>query len=701
MAFFVQVDAIEMSKSSRFVPLLLVVVMLSLAGTWQLGQYARDWSMRQLKTEGEDRLLDTVSEIRLLLARFRYLPFLISQNKDVHTLLKAQTPNQVETVSRFLEQTNLVAGSTAQFVLNREGWPVAFSNWREQQDFYQVSHSASPYFQQALKGDQGLYIAIPEGPFRGAFYLSAPVYAAGNFAGAATVRVDLSQLRPDLPQVRDYLLSLQDKILLASQTKWQQRPMAEVLKAAQVQQLSDGSTVELRYLPDGQRVLSQSVLLDDLGWRVTVLSDISTAQRVGRTAVLYGLGGSVALLLLLLYLRERHLKNLSRQETRQALERNARQQRRIINTTQVGMITLDAQGRITFINPMARQQFGAEMSQLLQQPITALIADQPEQQSLRAALVSLPSASFTPITALESVALRQDGRTFPMLFSLKPMEQGVNATYLVTVIDITPRKRAEKALQRANDQLEHKVKERTRALEEAQSELVQAEKMAALGRMSSALVHELNQPLTALRTYIAISRALIAREETVQLGQNLDLIDDLTGRMAQMTRQLKTFAFKKPEQLITLDLVTALDPVLQLFAETFRQQQIDVVYERPTEPIYVAADNARIEQVLTNLITNACDAVAEVAAPRLVLTLTADSDMGRFSLQDNGCGLADPSQLFEPFYTTKKMGEGLGLGLSIVRTIVRDLDGTIQASNRPEGGACFTLLLPLIKERPE
>ena len=696
-------------KSQRLLPIVLLVIASSALLTWQAGRYAHDWSMIQLKSEGEDRLLQVISQFRSALGEYQYLPFLISQNREVKSLLLSPAPDKIAEVSRYLEQTNLVAGSTALFILDTRGRAQAFSHWREQQDFYLISHAKTPYFEQARKGQQGVYAVLPDAASGGAFYLSAPVYNHSRFAGAATVRIDLQLLQPELPQNENFIISQHGKVLLASDERWALNPLDEVLQPLQQESLGDDTVVDIRMLEDGRKVLVQSVLLDDLRWEISVISSIEGVQRIGRTARLYSLGGCIAFSLLLLLLRERQLKNISRLETREVLERNEANQRNIINTAHVGLISLNGAGEIQFINPMAMKLFGVSMPRVLGLSIEQLIAADVGHGPLRKNLARIGSSGFAPITALETVGVRSDQTAFPMLFSIKQMEQQPEAIYLVTVIDITPRKRLERALQQANDQLEEKVLDRTQALKEAQDELVQAEKMAALGRMSSAVVHELNQPLTAMRTYISICRHLLAQRDAGQesvvndndpLDQNLDLINSLTDRMAQLTRQLKIFAYKKPEQLTAVDPVSVLDQSLQLFRERFENDGIKLDYQRPDQAFSIAGDNARVEQIFVNLIKNACDAMVSVASKehKLHISITAPEESAayiRIRIIDTGPGIKnqDFGHLFEPFFTTKSMGDGLGLGLSIVKSIVTDLQGEIRASNSQTGGACFEVRL--------
>lgn len=694
----------------RFVPLALLMLLLSLAGTTLVTQFVRNWALTDLKESGENQLLNIISQTRTELADYKYLPFLISQSNEVAELLRNPTPDRIARVSRYLEQTNLVAGSTALFVLDVQGRAQAFSHWREQQDFYTVSHRQQAYFLQALEGQQGFQLVLPSGESEGAAYLSAPVYVKRQLMGVATVRLDLALLQAGLDQGSHYLFSKEGHILIASKAFQTAKQLQEVVQKQRTDQLFDGSDITVVGLANGTRAVLQTVTLDDLGWQVSVLNDLQEVGRIQRNATLFTIAFCIVISLLVFLLRERQLKHISRRETQQALERSESRQRDIINNAHVGMITLDNQGQILFINPMAMQQFGVSMPRIKGNYIGDLIEPEVLQGVLKRVLDRLDSRGFAPVTAMETVGKRSDGNTFPMLFSIKQIKREASVNYLVTVIDITPRKRLERALQEANDQLEHQVQQRTQALREAQDELVQAEKMAALGRMSSAVVHELNQPLTALRTYIAICRQLIERQDTEQLDNNLELINDLISRMVVLTRQLKTFAYQKPQHLSPVDPLLALDQVVDLFRPRIEQQQIELDYSRSDSrsdsdadlQLRVSGDSARLEQIFVNLISNGCDALTDVAEPRLEIQIHCSAESVSIEVIDNGGGIdaQSQSQLFEPFFTTKPIGEGLGLGLPIVRSIVQDLGGTIRVNSRP-GYTCFRVSLPLIRQSEE
>ncbi len=661
---------------------------------------ARDWTLQNLQRSGTEVLLTRIGEIRGWLDSYDYLPFLLTQNRDVRALLLYPNQDMGVRVSRYLEQTSLVAGSSALFILDGNGRAVAYSRWRDQQDFYLRSHRARNYFTDAREGHQGRRFRIDSDQQQPAFYLSAPIYDEQRFIGAAVVRLSLELLQERLGPGLPWMLSSSDgQVFAASDRDWLQQPFAELTQGARERRLDNGTTVALWPSEAGGESMVQSVRLDDLGWTLSVLQDTAVAQRNQRSAMLVTLGGCIAFALLLLFLRERVLKQRSQRQAQQALANSEQQQRDIIDTAQVGLITVDEEGLMQFLNGTALQQFGLSAALALGQPLRRLLLPSAEFGVLDRALGRLGQRGFAPLIGQEAVGVRGDGSEFPLLFSIRAM-RGTHARqqqpqYLVTVIDISRRKRLERALQDANETLEAKVEDRTRELQSMQQELLQAEKLAALGRMASAVVHELNQPLTAMRTYVAICRKMLQQPQ--MLGESLDEVDGLVGRMAVITSQLKTFAYRKPERVEAVSLLQAIEQALALFRGRFVEEQVQLDFCPDIADDRVAGDSARLEQVLVNLIKNGCDAMQQSPAPRrLSLQVAAADGWLELRVADQGTGIdeAAMSKLFEPFFTTKQIGSGLGLGLSIVRSIVRDLGGNIRAENLPDGGACFILRLP-------
>ncbi len=266
------------------------------------------------------------------------------------------------------------------------------------------------------------------------------------------------------------------------------------------------------------------------------------------------------------------------------------------------------------------------------------------------------------------------------------------------------REREARLMRDANERLESRVEARTRELESAQAELVQAGKLAALGTMAAGIAHELNQPLAGIRTYAASGARLLERGRSESAQDNFQRIQALSERLATLIRQLKLFA-RKGGAREPIDLRARLDFVLELLDERIVRQQVGLELELPesVRPILVAGDSVRIEQLLTNLLRNALDALREVQAPRLSVSVALGDERVVLTVSDNGPGIDEAliAQLFDPFFTTKEVGDGLGLGLFIAYGIVQDLDGRIRAENRTgaQGGAAFSVELPRALER--
>jgi len=255
-------------------------------------------------------------------------------------------------------------------------------------------------------------------------------------------------------------------------------------------------------------------------------------------------------------------------------------------------------------------------------------------------------------------------------------------------------------LRKLNLLLQREIAERQkveRNLEVAEQTIAQSSKLAALGEMSAAVSHELNQPLAAMKTYLAGARLLVRRQRTEEAVVSFQRINDLIDRMASITRQLKSYASKSTDAMGRVDLRAAVDASLAMMEPQFRQRAIGLTVSCPDTPVDVLAERFRLEQVIVNMLRNAVDATRGRPDPEIDIILVA-GDQVTLSVLDNGTGIADLDALFEPFYTTKAAGDGLGLGLAISSSIVADLGGRLIARNRPEGGAVFEMHLPRFGE---
>ena len=254
-------------------------------------------------------------------------------------------------------------------------------------------------------------------------------------------------------------------------------------------------------------------------------------------------------------------------------------------------------------------------------------------------------------------------------------------------------------LRKLNIRLQREVSERQKVeknLQVAEQTLAQSSKLAALGEMSAAISHELNQPLAAMRTYLAGAKLLLQRKRPDEALTSFQRIDDLIGRMGAITRQLKSYARKGGEDLIAVDVRSAIDGALEIMEPQLKARQISISKTLPIEPVFILGDQLRLEQVMVNLVRNALDATATVVLPEIEILLLAD-ETAILTVRDNGEGISDLNELFEPFFTTKKPGDGVGLGLAISTGIITDLGGRLVARNGSVAGAVFQVTLPIIK----
>ena len=256
-------------------------------------------------------------------------------------------------------------------------------------------------------------------------------------------------------------------------------------------------------------------------------------------------------------------------------------------------------------------------------------------------------------------------------------------------------------LRRLNARLSSEIEQRQRAeemLETAEQSLEQTSKLAALGQMSASVSHELNQPLAAMRTYLAGARLLLQRNRTAEALTSFQRIDDLIERMGAITRQLKSHATKATGESVIIDLRDSVASALSMMAPQLGQTQVNIIRNIPDQKAEVVGDPVRIEQIIVNLLRNAMDAVKPIEDKRIEITLKV-GPMVSLTIQDNGTGIEDADSLFEPFATTKKPGEGVGLGLAISAGFAADMGGKLTGRNATPVGAIFELQLPRANAR--
>ncbi|KQP35655.1 ATP-binding protein [Pseudorhodoferax sp. Leaf274] len=254
------------------------------------------------------------------------------------------------------------------------------------------------------------------------------------------------------------------------------------------------------------------------------------------------------------------------------------------------------------------------------------------------------------------------------------------------------------ALQAAHDSLESTVAARTAQLRDAQNELVHSGKMAALGQMSAGLVHELNQPLTALRALAESAAILQEQNRPHEVQDNLHRITRMVDRLARLTTQLKTFAHKAETPGAPVPLAHCLADAQASVAEAARTAGVNTVVDLQPPDLQVLADEAALSSVLVNLMRNAIEAMQATPERTLRIMARRRGQRAVVEVRDTGHGIAADilPRLFEPFVTSKPAGAGLGLGLVISAQLLRALNGSLSAHNTAGGGACLVIELDAV-----
>jgi len=234
-------------------------------------------------------------------------------------------------------------------------------------------------------------------------------------------------------------------------------------------------------------------------------------------------------------------------------------------------------------------------------------------------------------------------------------------------------------------------------LTEKQAELVQAGKLAALGQLSAGISHEINQPLTAIGHYAHNGVRLLQQGRAHEAEANFEQISSLTKRSTSIIARLKSMARKRRDSIQTVCLNQVVDHVLTLLQSHSQTHYTEIVVDMPSENNMVMAEQIQLEQVVLNLMSNALDAVADNLHTKKI-TIECLHSEGQIELRiaDNGPGIAPElyEQVFNPFFTTKEVDQGLGLGLSISYNIIQDFGGQLAVVRHPMKGAIFSLRLP-------
>jgi two-component system, LuxR family, sensor kinase FixL len=371
--------------------------------------------------------------------------------------------------------------------------------------------------------------------------------------------------------------------------------------------------------------------------------------------------------------------------TRDALGREAHLQS-ILDTVPDAMIVIDEYGIIRSFSSAAERLFGFTAAEVLGKNVKLLMPS-PYRENHDDYIQRYLRTGERRIIGIGRVVVgeRRDGSTFPMELAVGEMRSSNQRFFTGFIRDLTERQQTEARLQ------------------ELQAELVHMSRLTAMGEMASALAHELNQPLSAIANYLKGSRRLIensTQDQSALLRDAMDKAADQALRAGQIIRRLRDFVARGENERRVESVKKLIEEASALALVGAKDQGVRVRFQFDPAVDLVLADKVQIQQVLLNLLRNAIEAMETSQRRELIIsTAASNDDMIAISVADTGCGIAPEiaSELFQPFITTKR--HGMGVGLSICRTIVEAHGGQIDAEPNPAGGTIFRFTLqPVSRE---
>ncbi|WP_298941947.1 ATP-binding protein [uncultured Psychromonas sp.] len=568
-------------------------------------------SFQQLQTSNQQQLDRFSRHLESQLGHFAFIPQLLSkQGIIIDALMSPHNTAQLDLTNRHLRSINNIVGASDTYLLDAKATTIAASNWLKETSFIGDNYAFRPYYQDAIRGEQGQYFALGSTSGRRGYYFSYPIKYAAEVIGVVVVKMDLSLIEKDwIGKEQHFLVSdMNDIVFISSEEKW-------LFKA-----LSPLSDKQRQAILSSRRYLEKSIE------SVSIKGDLQQNASILTTA-----------------------------------------NKKPFSNYYLSLLS------VSIIQDWSVRVFA---------PIAPIIID----------ILIL----FTFISLLYLL----------LYLSFIVIKQKRNRFHEQALLEIKSKRELEYTVMQRTSALQAEVEERHKAesaLRSTQKELIQSAKLAVLGQLSASISHELNNPLSAIRTYAENAVLFLERNQLDNVSNNLTRIGLLTERMAKISSQLKSFARKPNGELQVIALQPVIFAAHELLKPQLKANKVNLTIELPETPVNVRAEPIQLEQIIVNLLSNALQSMQHSDDKQIIIILAVQLEdkqdnkpLAIIKVLDKGTGIDKKylSHLFEPFFTTKETG--LGLGLSISQQIISNMKGTLSAQNRPTTGAEFTITLPLV-----
>jgi len=384
---------------------------------------------------------------------------------------------------------------------------------------------------------------------------------------------------------------------------------------------------------------------------------------------------------------DRYNMKKEKEKMEEVLRKSEERFRKLFEQSNDAILIHNLNGQITEVNNRACEMLGYSRAQLLTMQVSSLHPKECLSDSAKA----LHNLGENHSARFESLFKKVDGSIINVEISSRVVniEEGVIQSI---VRDITGRKKAQRELEDAYQKLK-----------ETQEQLIQSAKMAAMGQLAAGISHELNQPLTGIKGFA--QAAFMDLKESDPLRADLSKIIEQADRMDRIIKNVRFFARKSEFKMEELDINQPIEDSLMLLSQQLKVHNIRVAKHFAENLPKIKGDQNQLQQIFLNLITNAKDAIGNLNNPdggELLIKTSLSEDKKNIEVvfQDTGCGISEEnlSNVFNPFFTTKSPGGGIGLGLAIVYRIVENHQGKIEFESQEGKGTTFKITLPVYTE---
>ena len=700
----------------------LLVIAVWTVLLYGLGEWAYQREMRVLQEEARGTLEVQSLSLRGVAQRYKHIPHTSAQQDGILALLKSpDSASLINDADRYLNNTNRRVGSEALYLMDAKGLCIAASNWNEVKPFKGDNYGFRPYFKQARAGGLGMDYAVGTTTGLPGLFYASPVQDGDTIHGVMAIKVVLTEVEKNWAQAPNpvFLLDRHGIVVLSSLPAYlytaARRLGEDEVKALHSAKQYGTDTKggakpfmatpwEIRHPPgEDYRVMVTTVqgrdrdylikeeYLPEFDWTLMVTANLAPARQVRWIAITIGVLASVTLLFGGLYWRQRERRVLDLRQSRRELESRVRERTQDLaerdafrkameDSLLVGMRARDLDGRVTYVNPALCDITGYSAQDLLGRmpPYPYWHPEEFEKHWHDNDLALKGQAAPTGYESRFRHALGHD--IFVMVYTAPLIDAiGKHSGWMSSMVDITIQKKAEEAQRNQSTQMQSSAR------------------LAIVGEMASTLAHELGNPLMAITSDASTARVCAERGQRELLFEALGNITTQAQRAAEIVRRIRGFVRQNTPGFQDCSVNALVNNVMSLLRPELRHQRAKALVRLTEDLPVIQADPLLLEQVILNLVVNAAQAMHDkLPRDKVVVVETGAVENAVFvRISDQGPGIsADVAQqLFTPFFTTKP--EGLGLGLNICRTIVESHQGRLIFNNRPDGGAAFTVYLPV------